>query len=234
MFDFDGTVAVGDGPVLAYASAVARRLAPAAARDFLRDIETALTHHREAGFGPEFLDGYDLVARRACSAGLSPSEVSEAYLCSRSLLGTAQAAVTTPDGLAELLRDLGRCVHIALVTNAPIVRLLGTLESLGVAERFDEVIYAAGKPSGLVPFAGQRLAVGRVLSVGDIWENDLAPVAALGGDTALIGRPAPGIHPTFHAPTLAELAASIRAWASCASRPAHAPPPHRRGTPHAS
>jgi hypothetical protein len=45
------------------------------------------------------------------------------------------------------------------------------------------------------------------VSVGDVWANDLAPVAALGGLTALIDRmPVPaGAAPTVRAPHIEEL-----------------------------
>lgn len=104
-----------------------------------------------------------------------------------------------------------------LVTNAPDIRLGAALAQLGLAGAFDDVFAAAGKPEGLADLARPWCADGPVLSVGDIWRNDLAPVHALGATTALVGSPRPGEEPTMHAPTLAELLPRLAAWTADAA-----------------
>jgi hypothetical protein len=65
IFDFDGTVALGDGPVRAYARAVATEagLSPS----FVDEIATGLAD------GDDAIDAYDLVRVRAVAAGAAPS-----------------------------------------------------------------------------------------------------------------------------------------------------------------
>ena len=64
IFDFDGTVALGDGPVRAYARAVATEagLSPS----FVDEIATGLAD------GDDAIDAYDLVRVRALAAGAAP------------------------------------------------------------------------------------------------------------------------------------------------------------------
>lgn len=108
-----------------------------------------------------------------------------------------------------------------LVTNATATGVEGQLDSLGIADLFDEIVTSANKPVGMGPVLERlREAHGlheqpeRLISVGDIWRNDLGPAAAQGSATALIERfRAPEAAPTFRAPTFEELYSPIAAWA---------------------
>lgn len=232
VFDFDGTVAIGSGPVLAYA----RRIAEAAGRDALPGAVAAELDDadRARRFPRGVLDGYDLVRRRAEAAGVEARVIEAAYLASRASLGTDEAPVGVPEGLPSLLDALAEHARLVLVTNAPDTSLDRALDALGLRGRFHETHPSAGKPDGLRPLARRWLAAGRLLSIGDIWVNDLEPVHELGGDTALIGAVPPGAAPTFRGDTLPDLYPDLLRWATGADPAASAEPiltPSRTITP---
>lgn len=263
IFDFDGTLTVGDGPVLAYARQAAERLRPADGTTLRAAVAQALqglAAGRAAGpagdpaVGPapgltprssvldgvdlhDAVDGYDVVRRLALGLGADDALLSAAYLASRDELATPSAPVSAPAGLATTLRSLAPHARLVLATNAPDRGLDRALEVLGVAGLFDEVRTSLGKPAGLVaaldawyPWpaedaedaadpadaAGDRAdPASELMSVGDVWVNDLDPVHARGGSTAHLA-PA-GTHDpraTLHAEHLGDLLPSLTRWAT--------------------
>lgn len=211
LFDFDGTIALGHGPVLAYAEHVDRALG---GRDgFVDGIRDALD-----GSDGLALDGYDAVRIAAEREGADAAQLSAAYLASRRLLATDEAPIVAPDGLGEFLRDAGADAERILVTNAPAIRIEEALAALGLAGLFDRIVTDAGKPAGLESVLAALPDGARVLSVGDIWRNDLAPAHALGHATALVGDfPDPDADPTYRGADFAELVPQLRAWLAAAS-----------------
>ncbi len=113
IFDFDGTVALGDGPVRAYARAVATEagLSPS----FVDEIATGLAD------GDDAIDAYDLVRVRAVAAGAAPEHLARGYAASRAQLASDDAPVLAPEGLATFLATVD--AERILVTNAPGVRI---------------------------------------------------------------------------------------------------------------
>ena len=214
VFDFDGTIAIGSGPVMAYAREVARAAADAA---LLERIEVALAAF-ESG-DTRYRDGYDVVGSLAEDAGVDTAARSAAYQESRVQLGTALAPVEPVPGLAELLAALRPHARLVLATNAPAAGIEPLLERWGVRDGFDELRFAVGKPAGLEPVIRNALAEGPVLAIGDIVEYDLAPAMALGADTALVGATAAHSPAavTMRALTLAELRGDIETWAATAA-----------------
>ncbi|MDD7929025.1 HAD family hydrolase [Microbacterium thalli] len=211
IFDFDGTVALGDGPVLAYA-----RAAAASADEperFLARVDAGLRPVAAAA-AAQPIDAYDVIRVAAVEAGVAPDALSRAYLSSRALLGSAEAPVEAPVGLAAVAAALAaECV---LVTNAPAIRIAETLTALGLGDAFTRIVTDAGKPAGLDRLLDEPGVAGRrVLAVGDIWRNDLEPAHRRGHDTALVGLwPDPAATPTFRAATLTDLLPRIEAWAA--------------------
>ena len=204
LFDFDGTIALGDGPVLAYAQQVATALG--GQDDLVDTIRTML-----AAADTDALDGYDAVRRAAEARGADAPLLSAAYRASRAQLGTAAAPITAPDGLADFLR--GADAEKLLVTNAPETRIPEALESLGLSGLFDRIVTSARKPKGLAAVLDALPADARVLSVGDIWHNDLAPAHARGHATALIGGFSDvSAAPTFRAAEFSTLIPQLEAW----------------------
>ncbi|GAA1588882.1 HAD family hydrolase [Leucobacter aridicollis] len=203
IFDFDGTVSLGDGPVLAYAQAVADG---SGSDEFL----PAVREHMALADGA-YIDGYDLVRGVALEWGIAASALAQAYLASRELLATPAAPVAAPAGLAEFLERAP--AERILLTNAPEIRIEAALDALGLRGAFDAVITSAGKPAGISDLLDRLGPERRVLSVGDVWQNDLAPVHARGHATALVGSHAqPDARPDYAGPTVTELLPALRAW----------------------
>ena len=213
VFDFDGTVTVGNGPVLAYAHVLSRSIGSTAATLEKRVAEQLDTAPGRICAVDAPLDGYDVVRRLSMELGATTEQLDHAYQMSRTLLGTTAAPIEAPLGLAAFLAELAPLANLVLVTNSPATNLQESLHALGLHRYFAQVIHSAGKPAGMRAIASEWLVFGRLLSVGDIWENDLEPVAELGGATALIGTPPARADPTFFASTLPELYGEIRRWA---------------------
>lgn len=211
IFDFDGTIALGDGPVLAYAQQLAAELS--APESFVDGIRRVL-----AAGGADALDGYDAVRRAGIEAGADAGHLSRAYLASRGQLGTEDAPITAPDGLAQFLAEAD--ADRILVTNAPDVRLAEALAALGFDGLFDRIVTSARKPTGIEKVLDELQADARVLSVGDIWHNDLAPAHRRGHATALVGDFSdPDAEPTFRAATLTSLLPQLREWLAVSTLP---------------
>ncbi|WP_447913391.1 HAD family hydrolase [Microbacterium phyllosphaerae] len=206
LFDFDGTIALGDGPVLAYAAQVAAALGDDGS--FVESIRSAL-----AASGGDALDGYDAVRRAATQRGADSRLLSAAYRASREQLATPAAPIIAPDGLADFLTESAADAERMLVTNAPATRIDAALDALGLAGHFDRIVTGAGKPAGLEALLATLPEDSRVLSIGDIWHNDLAPAHARGHATALIGGFAdPDATPTYRAAEFATLIPQLTAW----------------------
>lgn len=208
IFDFDGTVAIGDGPLLAYARAVAVHTASADA------FVSAVAAHLAAPTS-DVIDGYDAVRRLAFDAGVDEAALAAAYTRSRTQLAGPDAPVSTAVGLADFLARVD--ADRLLVTNAPATRLDDALAAMGLDGLFDRVVTDAAKPAGLEALLDGLEAGIPVLTVGDVWRNDLAPAHARGLDTALVGGYAdPAAAPTYRADTLDELLPALAAWVDAA------------------
>ena len=181
LFDFDGTVSLGHGPVLAYA----RHIAEKAGHPSIAHDAEALLNSNDVGSAR---DGYHLVHTLAAELDVPEETCQEAYMASRENL--ADTGITAPEGLAEFLTSYpGRTI---LATNSPEIGLSAALHTLGLKESFDAVYTGVGKPQGLTRILDTDLAgtdPTRLISFGDIWEYDLAPVAAMGGRTVLVDSP---------------------------------------------
>ncbi|WP_162939983.1 HAD family hydrolase [Gryllotalpicola protaetiae] len=236
IFDFDGTVSLGDEPVIAYARhldeqagstvdlitrVVSRWLAAdgrlAEAIDGLTDADPVfLGLHVVDGA----IDGYYAAQRLAGLVGVTPEGIDAAYQASRADLADGLISTHAPEGFVSFLAAFPASVHRVLVSNSPENGLREQLAKLELTRSFDEIVTSANKPAGLPAIAErllaeQGVAASQLLSVGDIWANDLAPVAVLGSATALIDRmPVPeGAAPTVRAPHIEELYPWFLEWA---------------------
>lgn len=208
IFDFDGTVSLGDGPVRAYAAAVAAEVG--AGPEFAAEVAA-----RVSSPSSDCVDDYDAVRKVALDQGIGDAALSRAYLGSRRVLATDAAPVKAPTGLAQFLADVGaeRRAERILLTNAPAIRLAEALASLGLTGSFDRILTDAGKPAGLEALLDTLAPERRVLSVGDVWRNDLAPAHDRGHATALVGsRPQPAAAPDFVGATVTEVLPAITDW----------------------
>jgi len=234
ILDFDGTLYLGDLPVQAYARHVADQLPEpdaigliAALRFFLEGKFTELPG--PGGSRSSNLTGVDLQAAEdgfhaveilGAAAGLGEEAISAAYRAARRDLAASAFALEAPEGLPELLAELGD-VHVRVVTNADADGVQAVLTAIGVARYVDDVVTDAGKPASMPGLVQDTLAAvgaggepARLLAVGDRWAMDLAAAHAAGAVTALIDRFGRGDgSPTFRAPDFAGLIPHIRRWA---------------------
>lgn len=187
VLDFDGTVCLGDGLVWAYADGVLPHLSPEVARGVSDALTAYLGGHPLA---EGYADGYTAIAALA-GPHVEPPVLSAAYADSRRALADAGLDVHAPDGLADLLESLANRVRSVVVTNAPSTGLDAAMDRLGLAGVIDDVICSAGKPEHAAEVL-QRLLDGApaptLMSVGDIWVNDIAPALELGCATGFIDR----------------------------------------------
>lgn len=207
VFDFDGTVCLGAGPVIAYAREIE---IVTGATDIVSTVAGFLANPDS---NPEFAahdDPYEVVAVLAQRTSADETQRGRAFERSRDKASTTD--IVAPDGLIELVPALRS--HTILVTNSPAIGLDRMLATLGLVDVFDDVVASAGKPSGMHAIVAPTLhAGGKVLSIGDNWVNDLAPVAALGGSTALVDTFGRGFgDPDIIARSVTDLYPAIAAW----------------------
>jgi FMN phosphatase YigB (HAD superfamily) len=229
VLDFDGTVCLGDGPVHAYAEAAALRLSAPTSGPLLQALERFLENDPDS---PAYPDGYAAVAN-LFGAHLPSDQLSAAFTESRQRMAAGNVAITAPPGLAGFLDSLtGRALRV-LVTNAPHAGVGESLRTLGLDAHVDVVCADAGKPFGFATLLPQMLrdrAPRHLLSVGDIWENDLRLPLEAGCATAYIDRFNHRNGPAnLHGPDFPSLYPAIQAWAEDPDRfheryPAQHPP----------
>jgi FMN phosphatase YigB (HAD superfamily) len=246
VLDFDGTVCVGDAPVWAYADAA---LDVAGAGASVRASVRAGLGAYLAGApeSPVYADGYAAVAS-LLAPHATTAELDAAFQASRRALADGEVPVSAPDGLDAFLAGLDGRAERVLVTNAPAAGVRETLGRLGLDGVVDRVLTEAGKPRGwdrLLPRLLNGDHADRLLSVGDIWRNDLEAPLAAGCGTALIDRFGQQTDAPAHlvAPRFEDLYDDLDAWATSpaaflAAHPAAARTPplsasissHRTGT----
>ncbi len=179
LFDFDGTVCLGEGPVLEFAQLLDQRLP---GHGFTRHVREFIQHPQAPGPFQHCDDPYDIISIISTDAGFPASLTNAAYADSRE--NAAHSAIRTPERFAEFVRSLpANCV---LATNSPAHEFDQFLHQLGLVGAFSSIVTSAGKPAGMHSIIPELLARGPVLSVGDKWINDLAPAQFLGADTALV------------------------------------------------
>ncbi|OJY48884.1 MAG: hypothetical protein BGP03_08855 [Pseudonocardia sp. 73-21] len=209
VLDFDGTVCVGDAPVRRYADEVLRHVEPGLAGELAEELL------RNLDGGTIYADGYGAVARIA-GPHVVPEVLHTAYQASRGALAGRALDIATPAGLPGFLASLHGRARRVLVTNAPDTGIAESLDVLDLTDVIDEVRTNAGKPGGfdvLLPELLGGAPPASLLSVGDIWVNDIAPPLHAGCATAYISRtPHDGRPAHLRAEHLPDLYAGIAAW----------------------
>ncbi|WP_163542911.1 HAD family hydrolase [Occultella kanbiaonis] len=220
VLDFDGTVCLGDDPVRLYAQEVARRLSAPWGERIVAGAEDFLAGRARPG---DAQDGYQAVHALGFAAGLDRASMSPAYQASRERLDAGEGEVGPPSGLGELLDDVRAAgVRTVLLTNAPGTGVFGWLDAVGLSDRLDAVITDAGKPASMPDLLGGLLTEAdlegrpdRLLSIGDVWANDVGPALTLGCTAFHIDRF--DLHPgrsSRTATTFVELYDAVRDWAA--------------------
>lgn len=260
VLDFDGTLCLGDDPVLGYAAQVDTMLAErglasnlsrpvkqivaagldadqllvpeiscradgtpeAAAQELTGEHPTATNEAHPVSWPLQ--DGYQLTQLLAHQAGLTGAESGQCFRAGRRELvagGLGATDLHAPAGAAQLLDEVRRRVVVVLITNSPAEGFAPWLQVLGLTDSFDAVINDARKPFGM-PDALERarraaetsIDAEHVLSVGDIWRNDLAHVSIDGGTTILLDRFSTDVGtPDYRVSDWDHAAPIIRRWA---------------------
>lgn len=221
VLDFDGTVCLGDDPVRLYADEVSS-LMPAHSPDILAGLDAFLRGDLHL---PGVEDGYEAVFELSKPARLRASQLTRAYVTSRERLEQGEARRHAPPGLPHMLEELAALqVHVVLLTNAPEVGVVRWLNEQDLFARFHHVRTDAGKPrhmtrhlSEFLTAYGDPAAPGRLLSIGDVWANDVAPALQLGAHGFYIDRfNLRTGESTATAASLAALYPEVLAWARAA------------------
>lgn len=223
LLDFDGTLYVGDLPVLAFARHCTEQLSAPRAKELIDGVRFFLEGKSVADRRVDLRaaeDGEEAVEILAAAMGLTQDQIDAAYRLARADLAASAFAIDPPDGLDQLFTDL-RDVHVMVITNAHPVGVMEVLDAIGLTAHVDDLITDAGKP-GSMPGILVRTIAGidaeaeprRVMVIGDRWASDLADASRAGATTALIDRFDRGDgDPTVRAKDLTELIPAIRAWA---------------------
>ncbi len=227
LLDFDGTVYVGDLPILSYARHASAGLEPhaqAAVIDGIRGLLEGRHTGRSTVDLSDAEDGRRAVELLAAAAGVGPGELTRAYAASRDDLAGSAFALDIPEGLVALLAGLHGPAWTAVVTDAPHTGVVEVLDSLGISGLIDDVITGADEPArraAVVTAVRHRLArsgpdpAGRLVAVGNRWAVNLAPTHRMGGATAYIDRFGRGDgDPSWRAPTLGPLVPELLGWAA--------------------
>lgn len=216
VLDLDGTLVLGDAPVVAYGREAVEALPEAMRGGAAARIAAFLAGDRDAVPGAR--DGYQAVARTVRATGADRDVLEEAFRRSRADRDAWVHAVRAPTGAAAVLGGLTG-VRRVVVTNSP-GGAAELLEHVGLADVVDEVVEAAGKPDGM-PAVLDRLGYpgARTAGMGDIWVNDLAEIAARGGATFLIDRQGRDEgEPTRRGRVPEELLPALTEWADALGR----------------
>ena len=223
LFDFDGTLYVGDLPILAYARRAAELLPDDAATDLIDGVRFFLEGKTISGRTADLRDaedGYMGVEMLARAAGVRPEELDGAYRLARQDLAGSAFALEAPEGLTDLLADLAGA-YVMVVTNADLTGVAEVLTAIEVAGHIDRIVTDAGKPHSMPGHVERTLAridaadaPERLMVVGDRWTTDLVDAHAAGARTALVDRFGRGDGtPDLRGGSLADLIPAIRSWA---------------------
>lgn len=201
ILDFDGTLWRGDGPLLAYAEAVADELPDDLRAGYLQRVVAFLAGDRwgAAAGGLPPADGWAAVAEFAAPLGLSAERRQAAFLATRARIAEGEFLLEVPDGLPAFLESSRAECGLVLASNSPASSVEPVLDHLGLSSLFDAVVCGAGKPAGLAELgaawqARTGLPSERIMSVGDHYPNDIAPAVAAGWASTYISpwRVVPG------------------------------------------
>jgi len=195
LLDFDGTACRGDEPVRHYAAQIAATLPAPDGHRLTAMLAGFLDGTDRDGILAPAQDGYQAVAELAAYFDV-PAEITRtAFLSTRQRMATGEIPVEVPDGLVELLDELKPGTRTVLVTNSPAAGMAEIVGRLGLHGVIDEIVTDAAKPSGLPPLLDRHLHAidaqqepRRLLSIGDIWANDLRIPRERGCATAYIDR----------------------------------------------
>ncbi|WP_240414152.1 HAD family hydrolase [Paenibacillus periandrae] len=133
-------------------------------------------------------DAWSLVSIFAAKYGVGEGQRQQAFQQVRKEMLRGASSFERHPGLYEAIGGLTGVRKRILLTNSPEHTGREFISALACTELFDEIVYGAGKPSGLERYMSELieqegLRPDQILSIGDHAWNDLYPVRKLGGRT---------------------------------------------------
>jgi FMN phosphatase YigB (HAD superfamily) len=137
-------------------------------------------------------DGWGTIGFMAHYLGIEPAKRTEAFLRVRGEMVSAELGFTRHDALLAAVKRLkSKGYRTLLMTNSPERSSREFVAYMGMEGEFDEVLFNASKPTGLLNrlhrmIEEEGVRPESIVSVGDHAWNDLYPVKKLGGRTIWI------------------------------------------------
>lgn len=137
-------------------------------------------------------DQWWLPATVAIHYGISKEGLGQAFYETRAFMQSDAFHMRPIPGLREWIETLKKGgTHVALMTNSPEEDSRAIVEKLGLNNLFDTMIFLAEKPLKTESHLKRLLRMSgaapeEAMSIGDNWQNDIAPASALGMKTLLI------------------------------------------------
>ncbi len=187
VFDFDGTIMVGDQPYLRCAEIISKKMTVKDADDFLSTVKAALNH--SISFPGE--DGWSMLASLS-KRYAKESIFTEAFHETRKEMLSSEEMTYVPVSVKVLLTEIKPYSILALASNSPAKYVEPVLERYSLHSFFKYILPGAGKPAGLrqlvMNIANLEKLDGayEVLSIGDHYVNDILPAVESGWDGAFV------------------------------------------------
>jgi FMN phosphatase YigB (HAD superfamily) len=216
VFDFDGTVILGDKPYYRCAEIISKQLPASEANVFLSRVEGALAH--SIPFPGE--DGWNMLSDLSREFTSNDIYTASFHQTRKEMLEKGDMTYM-PDAVKALLGRIRPYVVLALASNSPPIYVEPVVRKYSLDSYFTYVRPGAGKPAGFVRMVRQIIEQERlpkdcrVLSVGDHYINDIFPAVESGWDGAFVNPF--GLDPrrsTVSAENIADLSPWIVSWAT--------------------
>lgn len=187
VFDFDGTVILGDQPYYRCAEIISKQLNSSDADAFLLKVKAALTH--SIPFPGE--DGWNLLSNLSREY-ISSDAFRIAFHETRKEMLENDGMTYMPDSVKLLLKRIKPYAVLALASNSPPPYVEPVVRKYSLDSYFSYVRPSAQKPAGFHQMVMQIINQEklpencRVLSIGDHYINDILPAVESGWDGAFV------------------------------------------------
>ncbi len=187
VFDFDGTIILGEKPYLRCAEIISTKLPDTEAVAFLKTVKSALDH--SIPFPGE--DGWSMLS--SLSSKYSKEDLfTEAFHQTRKEMLARPDMTYMPDSVNNLLEKIKPISILALASNSPPQYVEPVVRRYSLDHYFDYIQPKAGKPMGFMQLVKRTVENEKlhddycVLSVGDHYPNDILPAVEAGWDGAFV------------------------------------------------
>lgn len=145
--------------------------------------------------------------------GVPAEDRSRAFTAVRSFMASEQFQLSLEPGMRPLLTWLRqRGKRLVVMSNSPAASVDDVLGELGVRECFDLILTDAQKPIGIRRYLENVERPDGILSVGDVYVNEIEPVLTAGGAAVYIDRHGTNLGDEHERRVLVPSIASAIAW----------------------